>query len=265
MRIVEWRLDDRTRIAVRNPRFGRRRVEINHKAVTGKWKRRRFPLVLDDGRTGHLEIAHGVVSATCDLVIEGKAIPNVKLVPADLQCPACHVQIQLLDEFCAKCGQALGTPDRFLKQGKVQDATKAIKILAVLFAVSGTILFLLQRGQVKEAMDNLARFADAEVLAPIDGVTYTAGDLRARVQWEAWGVLVVNGILAVLMAFLAWWGKRKPLPAILVATAAYAVVLIGSAVADPKTIAQGFIVKIIIVSVLVKGIRAALELRNANG
>ena len=180
-------------------------------------------------------------------------------MPKDLRCPACKAEIQLLDEFCAKCGHALGTPARFMHRHSVQGATSAIWFLAVMFALFGVVMFFLMRDTTQTALANLAQFADNEVLQPIDGVTYTAGELRKRVIWEHRGVLVVNLILAAIMVVLAWWSKRRALPAILIATAVFVVVQVAGAIMDPATLTQGIVVKIIVIVVLIKGIKGALS------
>jgi hypothetical protein len=43
------------------------------------------------------------------------------------------------------------------------------------------------------------------------------------------------------------------------------VVIVASAIADPRTLAQGLIVKIIVIVMLVNGTKAALALRNDDG
>lgn len=83
-------------------------------------------------------------------------------------------------------------------------------------------------------------------------------------MWELWGVLVVNLILAVVMLGLAIWGKREPLVAVLVATATYVVIIVTNAIIDPITIGQGLLLKIAIIALLVKGIKAGLALRTSN-
>jgi hypothetical protein len=67
------------------------------------------------------------------------------------------------------------------------------------------------------------------------------------------------------MLVLAWWSKRKPLPAILVAAAVFAAVQVLNAMIDPKTLVQGILIKIFIVAVLIKGIKGALDMRAAHG
>jgi hypothetical protein len=74
-------------------------------------------------------------------------------------------------------------------------------------------------------------------------------------------VLAVNGVLAAIMVGLALWSRRSPLPAVIVATATYVVVIVTNGIADPATLGQGWIVKLIIILFLFRGIKAALALR----
>ena len=76
-------------------------------------------------------------------------------------------------------------------------------------------------------------------------------------------MLIVNLIIAAIMLALALWGRRSPLPAVLIATATYAVVIAYAAIGDPATLGQGLLMKIIIIAFLIRGIKAALALRTA--
>ena len=262
---IEWRVDDGTRIVLRSPPFVARRVELNGTRLQGKWRKKRFEFTLDDGRAAQIELKADAFSREIELSIDGKVIPDTRFVPKDLRCPACQADIQLLDEYCSRCGHALGSPSRFLDHRSVQGATKAILALAVLYALFGVILFFMMRGTTNAALENLAQFQDEEILEPIDGVTYTAGELRKRILWESRGALVANVVLAALMLVLAWWSRRKPLEAILIAAAVFAAVQVISAIIDPKTLFQGIIIKIIIIGVLARGIKGAFRLRAAHG
>jgi hypothetical protein len=250
---------------VRKLPFARRKVELNGQRVQGKWRSKRFQFALPDGRAAEIELKASTMSRQTLLWLDGKLIPDLRCVPSDLRCPSCQAEIQLLDEYCAKCGYALGTPDRFLYNRSVQGASKAIVVLGVLFAISGVIMFFMSSEETQAALTNLAQFEDNEVLQPIDGVTRTAGEWRTRVLWEHRGTLVVNLLLSATMLVLAWWSKRKPLPAILIAAAIYAAVVVVSAIVDPATIAKGILIKIIIITVLGRGIKGALKARTDNG
>lgn len=255
---IEWRVDSGTHVVLRNPPLLKRKVELNGQLVEGEWQSKRFAFALPDGRAADITLKADTISRTTELSLEGKLIPDTRYVPKDLRCPACKVEIQLLDEFCAKCGHSLGTPARFLHRHSVQGATSAIWVLAALYALFGIVMFFMMRGTTETALTNLAAFEDHEVLEPIDGVTYTAGELRTQVIWEHRSVLVVNLMLAAIMVVLAWWSKQRALPAILIATAIFVVVQIASAIVDPKTLVQGLLMKIIVIAVLVKGIKGAI-------
>ncbi len=262
---IEWRVDKSTHIVYRKRPFSKGKVELNGQPVEGEWNSKRFDFTLADGRPADIVLTADAFSRETDLRVGGKLIPDVRFVPEDLRCPACNAEIQLLDEFCAKCGHELGTPARFIGQRSVQGATSAIRLLAALFAIFGIIMFFVMRGTTEAALVNLSHYDDQEVLQPIDGVSYTAGELRKRVLWEHRGVLVVNLLLSAIMLVLAWWSRFKPLPAILIATAIYVAIQVISAMVDPTTIMQGFVIKIVVIAILIRGIKGALDLRTENG
>jgi hypothetical protein len=262
---IEWRVDKGTHIVLSKSLFSSRQVELNGQPVDGEWSSKRFAFTLADGRPAEIVLRADALSRETDLTVDGRLIPDTRYVPKDLRCPGCNAEIQLLDEFCAKCGRDLGTPARFIGQRSVQGATSAIRLLAALFAIFGIIMFFVMRGTTQQVLDNLAQFPDHEILQPIDGVTYTAGELRRRVVWEHRGLLIVNLGLSAIMLVLAWWSRFKPLAAILIATAIYAAVQVVSAIMDPATIMQGLVVKILVIAILVRGIKGALSVRTDNG
>jgi hypothetical protein len=135
--------------------------------------------------------------------------------------------------------------------------------LAGLFAVSGVIMYFVSSAQAAEALSSMAAM-DAAAEVPVEGNLYTVAELRQQIAFEPWSLLISNWVLAVAMVGLAMWGKRAPLPAVLVATATYAAVIVVNAIIDPRTLAQGIFVKIIVIAFFVRGIKAALALRAAN-
>jgi hypothetical protein len=64
------------------------------------------------------------------------------------------------------------------------------------------------------------------------------------------------------MAGLYFWGRRSPLPAVLVAAGTYLAVQVVSAIVDPATIGQGIVLKILIVAMLYRGIKAGFQQRS---
>lgn len=146
---------------------------------------------------------------------------------------------------------------------RMRSAAKWIGVLAILFAVSGALMFVLQQMQTEQALKNLAPFADSDVMQPIEGETYTAGQLREMVKREPYQVLVVNLVIAAIMGGLWYWGRRAPLPAIATAIALFIVVHVVSGIIDPSSIPKGILIKVIALVILGKGLKAALEARAA--
>jgi predicted nucleic acid-binding Zn ribbon protein len=224
--------------------------------------RREVAFSLSDGRPAvvllHVE---ALVMLRAQLQVAGELMIQSDGFTAK-NCKKCGAAVRPNDRFCDACGNSLPRAKEVDARRRVKAATNAIVTLAVLFVISGVIMFFLQRSTNAEALANLEGMNAADMYpAPIDGQTYTVGQLRSQIAWDAWSILVVNGVLAVVMAGLALWSKRAPLPAIIAAAGTYAVVLVGNAILDPKTIAQGIIVKIVMITLLIKGIRAALEYR----
>src|SRR5205807_636257 len=167
--------------------------------------------------------------------------------------------------FCEKCGKAMPTAEEYEQQKNVKAATSAIKVLAVLFVIAGIAFFFITKGTTDTALVKLEGMdPGATYPTSIDGRTYTVGELRRQLAWEPWGALIVNLILAAIMLALSLWARRSPLPAVLVATATYAVVIAAAAISNPATLGQGLLMKIIIIAFLIKGIKAALALRTAS-
>jgi hypothetical protein len=192
-----------------------------------------------------------------------------------IPCQSCHNPIRMGDQHCSACGRAVSDDDRRLLQvrlessdnqalergKKMRAAAGWIGVLAILFAVGGGIMFGIQFAQTETALANLNRFQDDDQLEPINGKSYTAGELRRAVEREPYQILIVNLIVAGLMAGLWVWAKRSPLPAIACAFALFLVVHVGSAMVDPTSIARGIIVKIAAVFALASGLKSALQAR----
>lgn len=72
--------------------------------------------------------------------------------------------------------------------------------------------------------------------------------------------IIAGGIItAIVFTGLALWSKTKPFTAIASALLVYITLLLIDAAADPSSIVSGIIIKIIIISYLVSGIKSALE------
>ena len=272
---LKWEIDAATVVEAALGAFGKKVITVNGKEVL---RERNFgkalvpsfrvssqaslPFTLPDGRAGVLSVEPRSFSAPqIELRVDGTfCLPTGK---AALLCAECKAPAKPYDRFCERCGKALPGPEQRRHESQVGEATGAIRMLAWMFAAFGILLALLTRSQSEAGLARLANLAPTELMT-LDGATYTVAQLRQQLIWEPWGVLLTNLVLAAAMAGLSIWGKKSPLPAVVVATAIYLVVMVVSAVLDPKSIGQGVIMKVLIIGMLVRGIKAALALRAAD-
>jgi hypothetical protein len=146
---------------------------------------------------------------------------------------------------------------------RVRKASKWVGILAILFAVSAPILYEQEQTKTASTLAALNGIEDGQVLRPIGGRIYTAGELRQRLESLPRRVLAADLILAGLMAGLWVWARRSPLPAIACALAMFVVVQVVGGIYSPASIFEGLLVKIFALVALIKGLRSALEARAA--
>ncbi|MBE9583810.1 hypothetical protein IM792_05070 [Mucilaginibacter sp. JRF] len=76
---------------------------------------------------------------------------------------------------------------------------------------------------------------------------------------DAGFTLGLNIVLSGIFVLLALWSRSKPLTAFIVALTLYGLIIILNAVVDPKSIASGLIIKIFIVTWLIRGMKAAMD------
>ena len=259
-----WEIDDANVVEAKFGAFGKKVVKVNGAEVhSSRQSAKEIPFALPDGRAAAISIQGQFVGGPeIDLRVGGNLVVETPKKP--IACEACATVAKPFDRFCGKCGQAMPTAEDHQAKRRVGHATGAIKVLAVIFLVFGILMYFVTKGQADAALAKLAN-EDPAATYQVGGETYTVEALREKLEWEPTGVLAVNGVLAAIMALLAWWGRKAPLPAVLIATATYAVVIVANAIADPATLGQGLIMKIIIIAFLVKGIKAALALRASHG
>lgn len=197
------------------------------------------------------------------------------MVDVTVPCGACGKPIRGGDEFCEACGAPVGDELKRALRERLESshseyaahskqhrgARSTIAVLAVLFLFGGVVFFFVTRSQSEVALQNLAGASDSDLLAqPIPGAV-TVGQARELLHHQPWQVLGLNLFLATVMLGLWIWSKRALLPAIITALGIYVTVTVANALYDPTTIAQGLIMKIVIVAALVKGVQSTLAAR----
>ncbi len=262
----KWEVDEANTVTAHFGAFGKKVISVNGSEAYNSRKMSRkgeIDFSLPDGRGAVLAVKPEFIGRpTIHLRVAGNLVVETPKKP--ITCGSCGAVAKPYDRFCAKCGKPMPTAEDYELRGHVTAATSAIKALAVLFLLGGLLMFALTKTQNDAALVRLSGMQDeATYPAQIQGRTYTVGELRKEIEWEPWGVLSVNLVLAAIMFALALWARRSPLPAVLIATATYLVLIVANAIGDPRTLGQGWIIKLIVIAFLFKGIKAALALRTA--
>jgi len=262
----KWELDEATTVTAHFGWFGKKVLSVNGNEVYNARKytrKREIEFAMPDGRPGLLTFNPEFVGRpTIHLRIGGDLIVETPKKP--IKCPSCSALAKPYDKFCGGCGKPMPTAQDYELRGNINTATNAIKALAVLFILGGLFMFAVTKTQTDAALVKLEQLQDdATYPTQVEGKTYKVGELRKELAWEPWSVLWINMILATMMVGLAIWARRSPLPAVLIATATYVVIIVASGIADPRSLGQGWLIKLIVIAFLVKGIKAALALRDA--
>lgn len=259
-----WEIDEANKVEAKFGAFGGKVVKLNGRQVHNgrRIDKGQIAFALPDGRPAAISVKSQLVGGPqIDLRVDGHLVVETGKEP--IRCAACKAVAKPYDRFCGMCGKPMPAAEHYQAKRNVGHATGAIKVLAVLFLIFGVAMYFVTKGQADATLVQL-QGAEPGATYELQGKTYTVEELREALAWEPKSVLAVNLVLATIMAALAWWGRRAPLAAVLVATATYAVVIVANAVADPASLGQGIIVKIVIIAFLLKGIKAALALRAAN-
>jgi predicted nucleic acid-binding Zn ribbon protein len=211
------------------------------------------------------------------LLNPNQAKDEVDELPKDERpCPECGGMIPASDTFCSGCGFVMKTKEQnsrellakerelnVLKRESKKSA-RIIIILAILFAVFGTLLGFLGRTEANKAKAMIANMKETDTL-PVNGKVYTIKELRKKLDMEVYVIFGTNYLLSIIMFGLYVWARRNLFPAIISAFCIYMAVIAGNAFIDPKTLVTGILFKIIFIMLFIAGIKKALKVRELSG
>jgi hypothetical protein len=198
----------------------------------------------------------------------------------DATCPKCGAAIAAGEKFCAACGTAVGigisgkaiyqdppptsTASASDREAAYARARKWLVAVSILTLLTGIIFYAIQRNEVEDqirqaehttaGMDPDVR--DAAMKAKI-GMTFQQAIDHDRGQVNL--LLAVNIGLAAFYLGMWFWAKRNARAATVTALLMFITVIVVNAAVDPKTLAQGIIVKIFFIAALAKAIQVARE------
>lgn len=263
---VSWKLDDSNSVTMKRGIWGGIRMFVNGREVARKtpWKSCSIPFALEDGRKAELIVTQTGFVPEAELRIDGQVV----LSDSDknsISCLKCGTASKAGGKFCEKCGAALPDAENHLRMKKLKESRNAIAVVGAMFLVFGVLMYFMQQSNLTVSMKNLEQFKDSDMYPRlVAGKQISVGELKQMIQKQPITTLVTNIVLAVLMFALFLYSKKSPLAAIMIATGIYASVHVLNAIADPMTISQGLVMKIIMMAMLIKGIRATLELRKVS-
>jgi hypothetical protein len=199
-------------------------------------------------------------------------------------CPKCQASMAPGENFCPACGFKLqSTPEekqarfdtlRTISENqknlqKIRSGRGWILAVSIIMLVSGFILYFVGCEQVeKEIRPIEAQMAKAtaEERAAFDakvkektGMTWDQAVAHDRGMVTA--LFVTNLILAVVYFGLWIWAKGQPFPAALIALLIFLAVQVVNLILDPKMLAQGWLIKVLIVAGLGSAVSAAYKHR----
>jgi hypothetical protein len=159
--------------------------------------------------------------------------------------------------------------DKQAHRRKINSGRGTILAVAILTFFGGLLMFFLGQAEVEKEIEKveqqIASFTAEQRASFEKKIHETTGRSWDQVVASDRGrvrlLLVTNLALTVLYVGLWVWAKRNALGAALVALVVYATVVVASAIFDPRTLAQGLIVKVIVVSGLVSAVSSAYRVR----
>lgn len=165
-------------------------------------------------------------------------LTNSPSLSEETNCSNCSKPLNKADVYCGNCGypengseqeQRKFNYSKKLKQDVIEDAKKKLKnVKIVLYIMAGVNVIALFYYFYNNAM--------AEVIGSIVG--------------------------ACVFIACALWVNKKPLIAVLSAFGFWLLLQVLSAFLEPGTIIQGLLLKIIVVSIFIKGIKSAKDYKN---
>jgi hypothetical protein len=171
--------------------------------------------------------------------------------PSQISCPHCGTANQSAASFCEACGKALPT--------LTAAAPRIVTEAALPSTAAGRQLLGAElQKHLKKAKGALLTVAVMQTIfgALIIGVskaTLPAGETVPAVL-----VITLVGIAAIFYGLYAW-ARRSPLPAAIVGLILFVTLHLIDALADPRQITRGLIVKVIIVAMLAQAIQAGVK------
>jgi hypothetical protein len=175
--------------------------------------------------------------------------------PEAILCPACQAPAAPGQQFCARCGKRIQVPAKKPVRRKptygqnlgVEHRRKTIRNARISLMVVGVLLVFGALFANYELNQVIAKTkADPELV------------LNHAVVNQVKAIIAANFVLAGIFIGLFIWAGFNPFAASLTGLVLYVTMLVIAAAMNPLTLIQGWLIKIIIISALIAGIKTSL-------
>lgn len=264
---VRWDVDGANSVVLNIGMFGSK-VLVNGSAMPVKInlnKMNYLPFALADGRDALIAVTPRIATRPgFTLTVSGAEVEEIPRSP--ILCGACDKRVKAGERFCGACGHELPPPEYYRHKLNVKTATQTIGWLALVYLAAGAVLFLMAIPQHNYELKEVAGMAPDEVVPrAINGVTYTVAQYREKLFWESSSIAVVCLALSAIMGLLAWWGRRTPLPPLLIVSVFFVCLAALNLVLSAGNPGNMLVYQALVIIFLVRGVKSALALRTAKG
>jgi hypothetical protein len=200
-----------------------------------------------------------------------------------VSCPKCGTSVAADEKFCTSCGVGIAVgPAGTIAQdplptvvslpanGHLGRARKWLLGVSIMTLISGFVFFGIQKQdiekQIREAEVAVAGMDPVErdrLMVQEVGMTFQEAIDHDRGMVNM--LLAVNIGLSVIYLGLWFWAKKNAYAAAVVALLLFLTVIIVGAVLEPKSLAQGMIMKVLFVVALSRAIKAGSDERKLLG
>lgn len=152
-----------------------------------------------------------------------------------IKCKSCGAENPMSANFCETCGASFADVQDALREADADEAEELLRqtkaVSTALFWVGG--LIMVSTALLGLALDGDNRFA----------------------------TMVSAAVIGSIIIGLGFWAKRSPMPASIVTLVLLGFLWLADAIVDPTSLANGIVVKIIVIVVLTRAIKASLRYR----
>lgn len=152
------------------------------------------------------------------------------------------------------------------RRNSIALASICILLMAIVSGIFGTKEGMDAKRKSERVLTQLKTYNDNMIVSSqIDGKYYKVGELKEQVSSEPKKIFIATFLTSAIWILLFFWSFKSPIAAPTIALCIFLGSLVVNAIADPTTLIHGWILgillKLLVISVLLSGIRSAVAER----